>query len=152
LNFVSHLWGPTIKTAFFPLLVSPGVRWKSRLRQKTSVVVCPTAKLPAEVKLDANLHMKSCSRWPETGDCAQTCTPQIQFSPESLQDFVATYGGDKCACCGAVLTGEDWYNNRLGALQSAGETLNRSKFPLTASITLEDKKSPVCSVCYSARH
>ncbi len=151
MNFVSHLWGLTIKMAFYPLLGSPGVRWKSRLRQKTSVVVCPTAKLPAEVNVDANLHMKSCSRWSESGDCAQTCTSQIQFSPESLEDFVAIYGGDKCACCGAVLTAEDWYNNRLGALQSVGETPGPSKVPLTASTTWEDRRFPVCCVCHSAR-
>jgi len=122
--------------------------WKLRLRQKTSVVVCPTAKLPAEVKLDTNLRLESCSRWPEYGDCAQTCTSQIQFSPESLEGFVAIYEGRRCARCGAVLTAMDWYDNRLGALRSAGETPNPSKVPLTASVTPENKNSPVCSVCF----
>ena len=41
------------------------VRRKLGLRQKASVVVCPTAKLPAEIKLHENLRMESCSRWPE---------------------------------------------------------------------------------------
>src|SRR5664279_5030360 len=62
-----------------------------RLVRKTCVVVCPTAKLPAEVKLDTSLGLESCSRWSEDLDCAQTCAPQIQFSSESLEDFVAIY-------------------------------------------------------------
>jgi hypothetical protein len=33
---------------------------KLRLVRKTCVVVCPTAKLPAEVKLDASLGLESC--------------------------------------------------------------------------------------------
>jgi hypothetical protein len=121
-----------------------------RLVRKMCVVVCPTAKLPAEVKLDTSLGLESCSRWSEDLDCAQTCAPQIQFSSESLEDFVAIYGGRKCACCGAVLTAQDWYNNRLAALRSSGETPDTSRVLLTVSITPEDKKAPACSVCFSA--
>jgi hypothetical protein len=122
-----------------------------RLSQKTCVVVCPTAKLPAEVKLDTSLGLESCSRWSEYGDCAQTCAPQIEFSSESLNDFVAIYGGRRCARCAALLTAQDWYDNRLGALRSAGETLDPSRVPLAAPIKPEDTRFPVCAVCYSAR-
>jgi len=125
------------------------VRRKLRLHKKTSVVMCPTVKLPAEVTLGKNLE--SCSRWPELGDCAQTCTPQIQFSPESLERFVTMYQGEHCVCCGALLTAEDWYNNRLGALRSPDETPNPSKVSSPAPIASEDKKPPLCSSCYSAR-
>jgi hypothetical protein len=123
-----------------------------RLSQKACVVVCPTAKLPAEVKLDTSLGLESCSRWLEYGDCAQTCEPQIEFSSESLEDFVAINGGRRCACCGAVLTAQDLYNNRLDALRSTFEEATQSKVLLTSSITLEDQKLPVCSVCFSAVH
>jgi hypothetical protein len=122
-----------------------------RRSQRTCVVVCPTAKMPAKVKLDANLGLESCSRWPEYGNCAQTCMPQIQFSPESLEDFVAIYGGCRCACCGAVLMATDWYDNRLGALRSVGETSDPSRVPLAAHIKPEDTRFPVCAVCYSAK-
>jgi hypothetical protein len=122
-----------------------------RRSQRTCVVVCPMAEMPAKVNLDTNLGLESCSRWPEYGDCAQTCTPQIQFSPESLEDFVAIYGGRRCACCGAVLMATDWYDNRLGALRSAGETPDPIRVPLATTIKPEDARSPVCAVCYSAR-
>lgn len=123
-----------------------------QLSQKTSVVVCPEAALPAEVNLDANLHIESCSRWSEPGVCAQTCTPQIQFSSESLEDFVAIFGGRRCVCCDAVLSAQDWYNNRLGALRSTDDEPNPSRVLVTASITPEGKKRPVCSDCFSAIH
>ena len=122
-----------------------------RLVRKRCVVVCTTAKLPAEVKLDTSLGLESCSRWPEYGDCAQTCAPQIQFSSESLEDFVAIYGGRRCACCNAVLMAQDWYNSRLGALRSASETPDPSRVPLAAPTNPDDMRFPVCAVCYSAR-
>ena len=112
-----------------------------RLVRKTCVVVCPTAKLPAEVKLEASLRLESCSRWSESGDCAQTCAPQIRFSSESLEEFVAIYGGRRCACCGAVLTATDWYDNRLGPLRCAGEEPNSSRGLLTTSITMRSGRS-----------
>ena len=122
-----------------------------RLSQKTCVVVCPTAKLPAEVKLDTSFGLESCSRWAEYGACAQTCAPQIQFSPESLEGYVAVYSGRRCACCNTVLTAQDWYDNRLGALRSAGETPDPSRVPLAAPVTPNDMRFPVCALCYSAR-
>ena len=83
------------------------VRKKLQLRHKTTVVVCPKNELPAEVNLDANLDIVLCSRRPTNEDCSQQCAPQIQFSAESLQEFVATHVGEECACCGAALTGGD---------------------------------------------
>ena len=121
-----------------------------RVRQ-TCVVVCPTAKLPAEVKLDTSLGLESCSRWPEYGDCAQTCASQIQFSAESLEDFIALNGGRRCAHCAAVLTATDWYDNRLSALRSASKTPDPSRVRLAARIKPEGMRFPVCAECYSAR-
>ena len=126
------------------------MRKKLQLRQKTTVVVCPTAKLPAEVKLDTNLRMESCSRRADFADCTETCMPQIQFSPDGLEDFAARYGGKPCLCCGAALKEEDWYKNRLDALRSDGEMPTPNKFPLTVFIAPEGNKSPLCSACYSS--
>ena len=128
------------------------VRKKLQPRQKTTVVVCPKNELPAEVNLDADLGIESCSRQPKNEDCTQECAPQIQFSPESLQDFAAMHVGEQCACCGAALTGEDWYKNRLGALRSTGGAPTPDKVPQTVWIAAEDKKSPLRSACYSASH
>ena len=123
-----------------------------RPSQKVCVVVCPEEKMPAEVKLDTSLGLESCSRWSEYGDCAQTCVPQLEFSSENLEDFVAIYGGRRCACCGAVLTAQDWYNNRLDALRITFEQSIQIKVLLPTSNIFDDKKLPVCSDCFSAVH
>ena len=73
------------------LEIMQNVDLELRLSRKTCVVVCPTAKLPAEVKLDTSLGLESCSRQSEYGDCAQTCAPEIESSSESLEDFVAIW-------------------------------------------------------------
>ena len=119
---------------------------KSQSHRKTTVVVCPANELPAEVSLDENLQMESCSRWPQNEECAQACIPQVQFSPESLEDFAATHLGEQCIGCGTVLTSQDWYNNRLGAVHRAGGTPDKV---VKTIIAAQDKKSPLCSACYS---
>jgi hypothetical protein len=120
---------------------------QSQSHRKKTVVVCPANELPAEVSLDESLRMESCSRWPHVGECTQACIPQVQFSPESLEDFAAAHMGEQCVGCGTVLTREDWYNSRLGAVQPTGGS------PATGPQTIiaaQAKKSPLCSACYSA--
>lgn len=123
-----------------------------RLGPKKSVVVCPAAKLPAEVTLDPSAGLESCSRWLEDCSCDQTCAPQIQFSPDSLEDFVALYGGRRCAYCNGVVTAQDWYDNRLSALWSNDEEPNGPKAAPIAYIALADDEPPICSACFSAVH
>jgi hypothetical protein len=99
------------------------------------VIVCPENFQPAAVKVDARhaasraaltgepeLHLNSCSRWPEKEGCDQACLSQIEESPEksALQNIVdAWFHGKRCHFCrhlideaGAVLTPEgsviDW--------------------------------------------
>ena len=119
---------------------------QSQSHRKTTVVVCPANELPAEVSLDEGLRMEACSRWPHAGECTQACIPQVQFSPESLEDFAATHGGEQCAGCGTVLTREDWYNSRLGAVQRTGGAPDKVAKTIIAA---QAKKSPLCSACYS---
>jgi hypothetical protein len=115
---------------------------------KTTVVICPTAKLPAEVGIDPVDHLESCSRWPELQGCSQDCVPQVKFSAEDLQDFTARYEGKKCSSCGAVLTREDWYNSRLRALDPKAATTD---IPEGRSRVVSEEGAPVCSVCYRAK-
>src|ERR1700746_4202805 len=56
---------------------------------KTTVVICPTAELPAKVGLDSVERLESCSRWPELEGCSQACMPQVKFSAEDLEEFTA---------------------------------------------------------------
>jgi hypothetical protein len=112
---------------------------------KTTVVICPTAKLPAEVGLDPVDHLESCSRWPELQGCSQDCVPQVKFSAEDLKDFTARYEDKKCTSCGAVLTREDWYNTRLRALDPKAATEN---VPGSRGPSDPESSGPVCANCY----
>ena len=123
-----------------------------QLDHSKTVVVCPTNGLPAEVKLDNNLRIESCSRRSEPEDCAETCALQVKFFPYSAQDFAAMHCGERCIGCGAILTKEDWYNNRLGAFQRTEGLQAPEKVALAVSSASEIKKSPLCSACYSASH
>jgi hypothetical protein len=94
---------------------------------RTTVVICPTAKLPAEVGVDPANRLESCSRWPGLGDCLQACMPQVEFSAEGLEDFTARHEGKKCTSCGEVLTREHWYTSRLTALARKTTTADLSE-------------------------
>jgi hypothetical protein len=115
---------------------------------KTTVVICPTAELPAQVGLDSVERLESCSRWPELEGCSQACMPQVKFSAEDLEDFAARYEGKKCTLCGAVLTQDDWYQSRLTALGPKASTADISGSLLRS---FNEDSSPVCSICYRAK-
>jgi len=115
---------------------------------KTTVVICPAAKLPAEVQLDPADRLESCSRWPDLEGCSQACTPQVRFSAEELTDFTARYEGKKCASCGVVLTRDDWYRSRLPSLDPKSATVD---MPEGRPRVVHGEGPPVCSVCYRAR-
>ncbi len=128
-----------------------GARGVLGRRARTTVVICPTRELPAEVELALDHRMESCSRWPELQGCSQSCTPQVQFSPEDLNDFAARYEGKECASCGAVLSRDDWYKSRLAALDTQAGTpeilggVRPSFFSITAN------SDPICSTCYGTK-
>jgi hypothetical protein len=115
---------------------------------KTTVVICPTAELPAKVGLDSVERLESCSRWPELEGCSQACMPQVKFSAEELDDFTARYEGKKCASCGEVLTRDDWYQSRLASLGPKAATADISG---SLPRSFNEDSSPVCSICYRAK-
>jgi len=138
--------------ASFLRRISSGARGFLRRHGKTTVVICPAMELPAEVRLDPDLRMESCSRWPELQSCSQSCMPQVQFSAEDLYDFAARYEGKQCASCGAALTRDDWYKSRLAVL---GTNTGVPKIPEVvrpSSFSIPEKSDPICSACYGAKY
>lgn len=137
--------------ASFWRLLGLGARGIVRRRGRTTVVICPAMKLPAEVGLDPDLHMESCSRWPELQSCSESCMAQVQFSAEDLNDFAARCEGKKCASCGAALTRDDWYKSRLAALET---TTGAPKIPAVVRpsfFSIPETSDPICSACYGAK-
>jgi hypothetical protein len=150
LNPAKYLRPYTAGIAAFSGFLSLGARGILRRRDKTTVVICPTAKLPAEVGLDPELRMESCSRWPELQSCSQSCLPQVQFSAEDLNDFAARYDGKKCSSCDTGLTRDDWYKSRLAVLET------NTGVPKTPGVrpsffSTPETGDPICSACYAAK-
>jgi hypothetical protein len=82
--------------------------WKMRGKR---VVVCPETRQPAGVTVDvghaattavwekADVRLKTCSRWPERGDCDQPCVAQIERAPdETRTKVIATHAFEQKAC------------------------------------------------------
>lgn len=79
------------------------------------LVTCPETHAPVAVELDAtdaafhaflgtqDLHLKSCTRWPERQGCGQECLAQIQAAPDGClvrSRLAEWYDGRTCALCG----------------------------------------------------
>lgn len=151
LNPAKYLRPYTAGMAAFLGFLSLSARGILRRGDKTTVVICPTAKLPAAVGLDPELRMESCSRWPELQSCSQSCMPQVQFSAEDLNDFAARYDGKKCSSCGTPLTRDDWYKSRLAVLEiNTGVPETPGVVP-PSFFSAAESGDPICSGCYGAK-
>ena len=131
--------------ARFPWLDARGILGG---RAKATVVICPTSEMPAEVALDLNHGIESCSRWRKKHDCSQSCMRQLEFSDEDLDGFAARCEGKKCASCGAVLTRDDWYKSRLAALDTETGTLATPETLRPKLFSDPQNIDPICSTCY----
>jgi len=150
LNPTKYLRRCTAGVASFLRLLSLGARGIIRRRDKTTVVICPVEKLPAEVEVDPDLQIESCTRRPESEDCSEPCVPQVQFSTENLHDFAARYEGKKCASCGATLTRDDWYKNRLAAIEANPAAPRMRKVVRQSLPSIPATNYPICSACHGA--
>ena len=151
MNPAKYLRSYAAGVASFWRLLGLGARGSFRRHDKTTVVICPPMKLPAEVGLDSDLHMESCSRWPELQSCSQSCMPQVQFSAEDLKDFAARYEGKKCASCGAALTRDDWYKTRLAVLETPTGVPKMLEVVRPSFFNIPETSDPICSACYGAK-
>ena len=104
-------------------------------------------RVPTEAALQSSKEMVPTSR-PAYGD--DTARQLDVKHPNRSCDLRRVVCSQSTVC--RLFAQVDWYNNRLGGLRSAGETRNPSTIALAASITPEDKNSPVCSVCFSVSH
>ena len=128
-------------------------------------VECPETRHGAGVVVDArraaltvpgkaaDLHLSSCSRWPERAGCGQECLGQIAASPEDclVRNLLARwYAGKVCASCGAPF-GEIQWGNRKPALVSADKvSVDWSQVRAESLEQTLDSASPICFACHMA--
>lgn len=102
------------------------------------VIVCPETRAPAAVELDAvhaassdllgdaDLRLRSCSRWPERGDCGQECLAQIEAAPEDclVRTILAKwYRGATCALCGRDVGDIVWSEHKPALMSPERKTM-----------------------------
>lgn len=99
----------------------------------TRLVTCPETEEPVAVEIDPmdaafhtflktrEVHLQSCSRWPEKAGCGQECMGQITAAPNGclVRSILAEwYAGKSCSLCGKELPVE--WGQHKPALMSPG--------------------------------
>ena len=93
--------------------------------------------------------MKSCSRWPEKGDCGQECLAQINPSTENLERLLQKwYQGKTCAICERPLTPADWRRSRLALLNEQQKLFELRHMHLYEIPSALDHMAPLCWNCH----
>lgn len=129
------------------------------------LVTCPETKKAAAVEVDARLaaltggigvpaiHLKSCSRWPESQDCGQDCLAQVEANPEGcLARAILSrwYEGRSCVCCNKAFQQMDWLEHRPALISREGVTFEWREIRPEALPEILASHLPVCWNCHVA--
>jgi len=129
------------------------------------VVRCPETQHPAGVVVDARraaltppgktaeLHLSSCSRWPERAGCGQECLSQITASPgDCLVRSILSrwYSGKVCASCGQPFEEIDWISREPALVLADKTTVDWSQVRAESLQETLDSALPICFACHMA--
>ena len=129
------------------------------------IIVCPETEKPAAVELDAvhaaltdtlgkaDLHLKSCSRWPERQDCGQECLRQIEVAPEDclVRNILANWYADKrCVFCGHDFGPIQTWEHQLALLGPGAKTMQWGEVQADRLLDVLATSKPVCWNCHIA--
>lgn len=160
-----HVWtilgAITIGIAAYLLLSGFLKTW--RVYRGVRVITCPENHEPAAVRvaaLDAakwfavagetDIHLRSCSRWPEMAGCDEACRSEINDSPQAclLQNIVASwYEGKQCHYCEKPIGSIVWHE-RPPAVKLPDGTIHEWKdLPAERLPKVFAAGAPVCWAC-----
>lgn len=126
------------------------------------VITCPETRKPAAVEVDsghaaltallgdADLRLKSCSRWPERQDCGQECLLQVALAPHDclartmLEDW---YHGKTCVLCRVKFHDIGWSDHKPALLGPAGNIVEWPDVPAEQLPDVFSTHQPVCWDC-----
>lgn len=132
----------------------------------TRIVICPEAKEPAAVTVNAahsalsgvfdpgDVQISTCSRWPEKHTCDQACGRQIARQPAGTTPFrmmAKWYAGKQCAMCGRDVPPLSHFGPEPGLLSMASATavtIAWSDVPPALLPKMIATHRPVCSSCH----
>jgi hypothetical protein len=124
-------------------------------------VRCPDTGESADIEIDHGFalksamrgqqhsRVKSCSRWPQNGECGQECLVQVDASPENLERlFARSFTGSSCAICTREITPSDWRQGRLGVLGQEQHLLELRDMPVDDLQSTLQETRPLCWQCH----
>jgi len=141
-----------------PLALSLQAYFQNRGRQ---AAICPENGEPVNIEVDRkyafwtayrgqeHTRLKSCTRWPEKGDCGQECLAQLNPSPENVERLMMNwYRGKSCAICARAITPPDWRRGRLAWLDSEQKLVELRQVDLKQlQFALKDMRA-LCWTCH----
>lgn len=149
-------------TAVLGLLLGGFRTW--RRYRGVRVITCPENHEPAAVRVaavdaakaqfiadDADIHLRSCSRWPEMAGCDEACLQEIHASPHDclLQTIVASwYEGKVCHYCSKETGPIVWHERPPAVLLADGTIHEWKELPPERLPLVFAKGSPVCWPCF----
>jgi hypothetical protein len=119
------------------------------------VVTCPETGQPVAVELDPadaafhhvlgtrEMHLRSCTRWPEKAGCGQECLAEIAAAPDGClvrHRLAAWYQDKSCALCGKA-----FHDVHAGEHQPA--LLGPGRTPLTWDMVTAERLTGILATC-----
>lgn len=135
-----------------------------RLYHGVRIITCPENLQPAAVSvaaLDAakwfaiagekELHLRSCSRWPEMAGCDEACLTQIEAAPLAcrVQSIVTSwYEGKSCHFCQRPIEHIVWHERPPAVLLNGGTTREWKEIVPEELPKVFATAAPVCWACH----
>jgi hypothetical protein len=141
-----------------PLAMSLQNYYRNRGRQSA---ICPENGEAVNIELDSkyafwtawqgqeHTRLKSCTRWPEKGDCGQGCIEQIDPSPENFERLMLDRYKDKtCGICARPISPVDWRGGRLAWLDSQLKLVELREVDAHGLQFAMEGMRPLCWTCH----
>jgi hypothetical protein len=141
-----------------PVALSLQSYYQNRGRQSA---LCPDSGQSVDIEVDDEFafwtalrgqehsRLKSCSRWPEKGDCGQECLAQVNPSPENVDRLLSKwYAGKICAICERSLSASDWRRSRLALLNEQNKLFELRHMHLDELQPTLQRMRPLCWNCH----
>ncbi len=136
-----------------------------RLYRGVRVITCPENLQPAAVSVaafdaakwfaisgDTDLHLRSCSRWPEMAGCDEGCLSQIENAPKAclVQTMVTSWYAEKqCHFCAKPIGQIVWHERPPAVLLSDGTTREWKDIAPEQLPVIFGSAEPVCWACHT---
>lgn len=150
--------------AVLAYLLASGFLKTYRMYRGVRVITCPENLQPAAVRVAAfdaakwfavsgenDLHLRTCSRWPEMAGCDEACLSQVSADPKScLVHTIVTawYAGKHCAFCQRAIGEIVWHERPPAVRLPDGRCMEWKDIAAENLKGVFAKADAVCWACF----